>query len=233
MWGWKFLVQNFFWKATTSFEEFLEELTQAKSDSFSLPYIRNFFLYFSERKRTVLLRVKDSGCKRVERRCIDIWREREACRKHVVATVKCFRFNLSFVSLSKQYHQKDCIFTSNESVTNKETERTNISNARLLTGTKEKKEETKKTSDPETPKSLLGAQSLYKYRPPRVDKVMYQIEVPPMLSLSERKIEHERVMSSVAKDFSNPILVWPGESDVKSEEEESNNLRYVWISFQN
>ena len=39
----------------------------------------------------------------------------------------------------------------------------------------------------------------------KIDKVMYQIEVPPMLSLSERKIEHERVMSSVAKDFSNPF----------------------------
>ena len=135
------------------------------------------------------------------------------------------------MSLSKQHHQKDCIFTSSESVTNKETERTNISNARLLTGTKEKKEEKKKTSaEPETPKSLLGAQSLYKYRPPRVDKVMYQIEVPPMLSLSERKIEHERVMSSVAKDFSNPILVWPGESDERpeeEEEEESDDVRYV------
>ena len=111
----------------------------------------------------------------------------------------------------------------------KNTERTNIKRS-SVTGTKEKKEETKKTSELETPKSLLGAQSLYKYRPPRVDKVMYQTEVPPMLSLSERKIEHERVMSSVAKDFSNPILVWPGESDERpeeEEEEESDDVRYV------
>ena len=55
-----------------------------------------------------------------------------------------------------------------------------------------------------------------------------------MLSLSERKNEHRRVLSSVAKDFSNPILVWPGESDVKSEEEEedeSNDVEYVKIQI--
>ena len=138
---------------------------------------------------------------------------------------------ISFCPHHKHHHteQKDFIIQHRELKVsqNRKTERTIIKCFSIITGTKEKTEETKKTSDPETPKSLLGAQSLYKYRPPRVDKVMYQIEVPPMLSLSERKIEHERVMSSVAKDFSNPILVWPGESDVKSEEEESNNLRYV------
>ena len=55
-----------------------------------------------------------------------------------------------------------------------------------------------------------------------------------MLSLSERKIEHRRVTSSVTKDFTNPILVWPGESDesIKEEEEEeedesSRRVRYI------
>ena len=51
-----------------------------KSDSFSLPYIRNFFLYFSERKRTVLLRVKKIVVVKELREGVLIFEERE---KHV------------------------------------------------------------------------------------------------------------------------------------------------------
>ena len=59
-------------------------------------------------------------------------------------------------------------FTSSESVTNKRN-RTNkhIKRSSINRYEKEKKEEKKKaSSEPETQKSLLGAQSLYKYRPP-------------------------------------------------------------------